>query len=120
MPLNWHKGCKLKGTMSNQSSSPFPATRQTISELKDTATDAARDLASSASVHASRAKDQLKDLAGHFQEEGKGQLNEVQSKLADVIQSARDYATERPLACIGVALAVGFLFGLSRRSNSVR
>ena len=101
-------------------SSAFPATRQTIAQLKDTAADAASDLASSASVHASKAKGQLKELAGHLQEESSHQIKAVRSKLSDVVDLARDYATERPLACIGVALAVGFLFGLSRRSNSVR
>jgi ElaB/YqjD/DUF883 family membrane-anchored ribosome-binding protein len=96
----------------NTSSSAFPATRQTLSELKETAADAASDLASAASVHASKAKGHLQDLAGHLQEEGGEQIYAV--------KAAKDYASERPLACIGVALAVGFLFGLSRRSNSGR
>ena len=101
-------------------SSTFPATRQTVSQLKDTAADAASDLASTASVHASKAKDQLKHLAGHLHEEGSQEISVVRSKLTDVIHSVRDYATERPLACIGVAVAVGFLFGLSRRSRMIR
>ncbi len=104
--------------MTNEpTSSAFPATRETLSQLKETGADAARDLASTASQHASKAKGQLKDLAGHFQEESQDQINEAKSKLSDVVGSFREYATERPLACIGVALAAGFLFGLSRRSN---
>ena len=104
-------------TMSNESlSSPFPATLQDVSHLKQTATDAASDLSSTASDHASKAKKQLKSLAGHFQEEGAEQLDQVRGKLSDVFDSAQEYASRRPLACIGVALAVGFLVGLSRRT----
>ena len=101
-------------------SSDFPATRKTISQLKDTATAAANDLASTASVHASKAKGQLKELAGHVQEEGAQKLNEVQGNLTDVISSARDYASARPFLCIGTALAVGFLFGISQRATLSR
>ena len=98
--------------------SSFPATQQDVSNLKQTATDAVNDLSSTASVHASKARSQVKDLVGHFQDEGEEHLDRAKGKLLDVVNSARDYASERPLMCIGVALAVGFLFGLSRRSNS--
>ena len=98
--------------------STFPATQQDVSNLKQTATDAVNDLGSTASVHASKAKSQVKDLVGHFQDEGGEQLDQVKGKLLDVVNSARDYASERPLACIGAALAIGFLIGLSRRGSS--
>jgi len=97
--------------------SSFPATQQDVSSLKQTATDAVKDLASTASVHASKARSQVKDLVGHIQDEGGEQLHHAKVKLMDVVASARTYAAERPLACIGVALAVGFLIG---RSGCVR
>lgn len=104
--------------MSNESiSSAFPSTRQDISNLKQTATDAVNDLGSTAAVHAAKAKGQLKDLAGHVQEEGGEQLDQARGKFTDVLESAKAYASERPLACVGAALAVGFLIGLSRRSS---
>jgi ElaB/YqjD/DUF883 family membrane-anchored ribosome-binding protein len=98
--------------------SSFPATQQDVSNLKQTATDAVNDLGSTASVHASKARSQIKDLVGHFQDESGEHFNQAKGKLSDVVNSARNYASERPLACIGVALAVGFLFGLSRRASS--
>ena len=98
--------------------SSFPATEQDVANLRQTATDAANDLGSTALVHASKAKSQVKDLVGHFQDEGGEQLDQVKGKLLDVVNSARDYASERPIVCIGVALAVGFLIGLSRRTSS--
>ena len=98
--------------------SSFPATQQDVSTLKQTATDAVNDLGSTVSVHASKAKSQIKDLVGHFQDEGSEQLDQAKGKLLNVVNSARDYASERPLVCIGVALAVGFLIGLSRRVSS--
>jgi ElaB/YqjD/DUF883 family membrane-anchored ribosome-binding protein len=98
--------------------SSFPATQQEVANLKQTATDAVNDLGSTASVHASKAKSQIKDLVGHFQDEGGEQLDQAKGKLLDVVNSARAYASERPLVCIGVALAVGFLMGLSRRGRS--
>jgi len=108
-----------KSTMSNEiPTSSFPASRQDVTDLKQTARDAAKDLTSTASVHASKASGQLEKLAGHVQEEGKEQLDQVRAHLSDVFDSARDYASERPLVCIGVALAVGFLIGLSRRGGS--
>ena len=102
--------------MPNESStSAFPATQRDISNLKQTATDAVSDLSSTAAVHASKAKGQVKELAGHFQEEGAQHLDQVRGQLSDVLASARAYAAQRPLASIGVALFVGYLFGLSRR-----
>jgi ElaB/YqjD/DUF883 family membrane-anchored ribosome-binding protein len=102
--------------MSNQTpSSSFPSTQRDISNLKQTATDAASDIGNLATEHVSKAKGQLKDLAGHVQEEGGQQLDQVKGQIYTVLSAARDYASERPLACIGVALAVGFLFGLTRR-----
>ena len=95
--------------------SPFPATQQDVANLRQTATDAVNDLGSTVSVHASKAKSQVKDLAGHFQDEGGEKLDQAKGKLVDVVNSVRDYASERPLVCIGVALAVGFLIGLNRR-----
>lgn len=95
----------------------FPATRQDLSNLKQTAVDAAKDLRSTAAVHAATARGQLQDLAGHAQEESGAHLDQVKVKFSDLLGSARDFAAERPLACIGTALAVGFLVGLgSRRS----
>jgi ElaB/YqjD/DUF883 family membrane-anchored ribosome-binding protein len=105
--------------MSNQTpTSSFPATQQDVSRLKQTATDAINDLSSTAFVHASRAKSQLQDLAGHVQEEGGEQLDQVKGKLSDLVDVARDFAFERPIVCIGAALALGFLIGFSRRGSS--
>jgi len=105
--------------MSNQTpSSSFPSTQRDLSNLKQTATDAVSDIASSVGDHASKAKGQLKKLAGHAQEEGTEQLDQVKGQLCSVLSAARDYVSERPLASIGVALVVGFLFGLARRTTS--
>ena len=86
-----------------------------VSELKTTAVEAARDLSSTAASHAQKAKGQLRDLAGHAQEEGTEQLKQVRGQLDDLTDSTRAYISARPLAAVGVALFVGFLFGLSRR-----
>jgi ElaB/YqjD/DUF883 family membrane-anchored ribosome-binding protein len=105
--------------MSNETlTSSFPATQQDISRLKQTAIDAATDLGGTASVHASKAKDQLKDLAVHAREEGYEQFNQAKGKFSNLVNLARERASERPFACIGAALAIGFLIGLTRRSGS--
>ncbi len=102
--------------MSNESRiSSFPATRQDVAQLKQTAIDAASDLTSTAAVHATKAKGQLKDLAGHVQEEGTDQVEQLKTRVVDLVASARDYASARPLLCIGIAVAVGFIIGASRR-----
>jgi len=105
--------------MSNETrSTSFPATQQDVSRLKQTATDAVNDLSSTVSVHAAKAKSQLNELAGHVREESGEQIDQVKGKLSDLINLARDYASERPLTCIGFALAFGFLIGLTRRGSS--
>jgi len=105
--------------MQNESiSSAFPSTRQDISNLSKTATDAAKDLKSTASVHAEKAKGQFKELANHAQQEGSEQLEQAKGKLVDVANTTRDYFAARPLASVGVALAVGFLIGTFRSSCS--
>jgi len=103
--------------MSNETTSSFPASQQDISNLKQTATDAVNDLGNTASDHANKAKDQLRDLAGHVQEEGCDQMEKARAALNDLADSARSYAARRPFACIGIALVFGFLAGLSRRRS---
>src|SRR5476651_1451633 len=104
--------------MTNETlASSFPATKRDISNLKQTATDAVNDLGSTAVTHASKAKGQLQDLSGHFQEEGSEQLAQARMRLEDVVASVRNYVAARPLTCLGISLGVGLLFGLSRRSS---
>jgi ElaB/YqjD/DUF883 family membrane-anchored ribosome-binding protein len=86
-----------------------------VAELKTTAVDAAKDLKSTAAGHVEKAKGQLRDLATHAQSEGAEQLQQVRGQLGDLTDSARAYVSARPLAAVGVALAVGFLVGLTRR-----
>ena len=112
----WHIPCVSFYMINENSPSSFPATRQDLSNLKKTAVDAAVDLGSTAGVHAEKAKSQLKDLASHAQEEGRGQLDQVRVKLTDLGNTFRDYVVDRPLISVGTALAVGFLLGISRRS----
>ncbi len=109
--------------MSNEPTTPnstpsFSATRQDLSNLKTTAIDAAKDLSSTAAVHAEKAKGQLKELAGHARQETTEQVGQVKVQIDDVADTVRSYISERPLAAVGVALAVGFLIGLSRSSCS--
>ncbi|HEX4141372.1 MAG TPA: hypothetical protein VHY09_13570 [Candidatus Methylacidiphilales bacterium] len=86
-----------------------------VAELKTTAVEAAKDLSSTAAGHVEKAKGQLRDLATHAQSEGGEQLKQVRGQFEDLTESARAYISARPLAAVGVAVAVGFLFGLSRR-----
>ena len=105
--------------MSNETlTKSFPATQQDISELKKTATDAAADLTSTAAAHANKAKGQLRDLAGHARDEGMDQYEQMKEKFGTLAASGVEYIMQKPLTCIGVALFVGFLFGLSRRRRS--
>lgn len=93
----------------------FPATQEDISQLKKTATDAVADLTSTAAAHANKAQSQIRDLAGHVREESSEQFNQVRERFGNLAAGAAEYVAERPFTCIGVALFVGFLFGLSRR-----
>jgi len=86
-----------------------------VGELKTTAVDAANDLKSTASGHVEKAKGQLRDLATHARSEGAEHLNQVRGQFEDVADSARAYISARPLASVGVAVAIGFLIGLTRR-----
>ncbi len=104
--------------MSNPISSSFPATQRDISQLKETAADAVCDLTSTAAAHATKAKSHLKDLAGHVQDEGGEQFNQMKEKFGTLAATAVEFVSERPLTCVGVALAIGFVFGLSRRRRN--
>jgi ElaB/YqjD/DUF883 family membrane-anchored ribosome-binding protein len=97
--------------------STFPQTRQELSNLKGTAIDAAKDIGSTASVHAKKVQGNLQNLASSAQKEGGEQLDQAKANLADFGNVARDYIAARPLASIGVALAVGFLVGKMRSSR---
>jgi ElaB/YqjD/DUF883 family membrane-anchored ribosome-binding protein len=102
----------------NLRTNPFPATQEDISKLKQTATDALNDLSSTAAVHASKARGQVKDLASHIQDEGSEHIDQIKGKVTDLVYIARDFAAERPLTCIGAALFIGFVYGISRRRRS--
>ncbi len=104
--------------MNDTTASSFPQTRQDLSNLKNTALDAAKDIGSTASVHAKKVQSNLQDLAANAQKEGGEQLGQVKTSLANLGDSARDYISTRPLAAIGVALAVGFIFGSFRSSKN--
>jgi ElaB/YqjD/DUF883 family membrane-anchored ribosome-binding protein len=102
--------------MANESRiSSFPATRQDVAQLKQTAIDAASDLTSTAHAHANKAKGQLRDLAGHVQEEGTGQLEQLKNWVGDLGNITRNYVAAKPLRCVGIAFAVGVLFGVGSR-----
>jgi ElaB/YqjD/DUF883 family membrane-anchored ribosome-binding protein len=98
-------------------SSAFPETRRDVNNLKNTAVDAAKDLASTASTHANKARGQVQDLASHAQDEAYDQVGQLKGKAGELVETARDFVLARPLACLGTALAVGILFGLSRRGS---
>ena len=102
----------------NEASTPFPQTRQDLSNLKSTAVDAAKDIGSTASVHANKVKDNLKDIAASAQIESSEHLDQAKSALNDFNKAAGDYIAARPLASVGVALAIGFLFAKITSSRS--
>jgi ElaB/YqjD/DUF883 family membrane-anchored ribosome-binding protein len=102
---------------SDKLSSSFPESRRDVNNLKQTAVEAAKDLTSTATAHASKARGQFQDLAAHAQDEAFAQVDQVKGKVSDLAETARDYVLARPLTSLGVALAVGFLFGVSRRSR---
>ena len=105
--------------MSNESiTRSFPATQQDISQLKKTATDAVADLTSTAAAHATKAQGQIRDLAGHVRDESNQQLDQVKEKFGNLAANAAEYVVQRPFTCIGVALLVGFVLGLSRRRHA--
>jgi len=94
----------------------FPDTQKDISNLKQTATDAASDLGNAAAHHADKAKRQVKDLAQHATDEGMEQVSRVTGQAGDVLGAVKQYISDRPFASVGVALLAGYIYG--RRSAS--
>ncbi len=99
----------------------FPATQRDVSRLRQSATDAVNDFSSGAINHANKVGSQLSDLADHLQDEGRGHLDRATTQLLKVARTGRDFAAENPLPCLGVAVVVGILIGLSfRRQRQAR
>jgi ElaB/YqjD/DUF883 family membrane-anchored ribosome-binding protein len=96
----------------------FPETKKDLNEIKKTATDAGRDLASTASVHAEKAKSQLSDLSSHFQQEAPDQLNQVRASFGEVVKSGLEYVSAKPVQSLGIALGIGLIIGFLGRSSS--
>ena len=86
-------------------SSKFPQTSQDITNLKQTATDAA-----------SKAKGQLQDLKEHAVSETYGQLDQIKGSLGAVVESVKSYSVARPFLCLAIAATVGFVFGSWHRA----
>jgi ElaB/YqjD/DUF883 family membrane-anchored ribosome-binding protein len=104
-------------TMPNDITNAFPETRRDVNNLKETAKDAAKDLASTATTHVNKVRGQVQDLASHAQSEAYDQFGQVRGRAEDLADTARDFVLARPLTCLGVALAIGFVFGVSRRGS---
>ena len=98
----------------------FPETKKDVNELKKTAVDAARDIGSTAAVHADKAKSQACDLVSHFQEEAPAQINQVRASFNDVLQSGLEYVSARPAQSLMVAIGVGVAIGFLSRSSCTR
>jgi ElaB/YqjD/DUF883 family membrane-anchored ribosome-binding protein len=103
------KWADFGGLMSNEN--PFPKSTSDIANLKQTASDAAADLSATASVHASKAKGQLRELSDHSTQEATASLRQAQESLSDVLDSARGYVGSRPLMTIAITLGVGLIIG---------
>ena len=116
----WHEACP-ESIMSKATLSPlFPATQKDVSRLRQSATDAVNDFSSTALTHANKVGGQLHDLADHLQKEGRNNFDRARGKVTDIVRTGGDFARENPVTCIGIALAVGFLIGLSRRRSAPR
>jgi ElaB/YqjD/DUF883 family membrane-anchored ribosome-binding protein len=114
--LYFGMGYALLNIMASKSRiSLFPATQQDVSRLRQSATDAVNDFGNTAATHVSKVSGQLRDLAEHARNEGSQRYKQVRGRVTDVIDLATDFTTERPFVCIGAALFIGILIGLSRR-----
>jgi ElaB/YqjD/DUF883 family membrane-anchored ribosome-binding protein len=109
---------KLKITMETPKS--FSETKSDLNDLKKTATDASRDLGSTAAVHAEKAKGQASDLVRHFQEEAPAQLSQVRASFEDVVKSSLEYVSARPATSMMVVLGLGLFIGFLSRTSSSR
>jgi len=98
----------------------FSETKNDLNELKKTTIDASRDISSTASVHAEKAKDQASNLVRHFQEEAPAQFDQVRASINDVLHSGLEYVSARPASSLMVALGVGVVIGFLTRSNCSR
>ncbi len=98
----------------------FPASQKDVSRLRQSATDAVNDFSTSAMTHANKVGGQLVDLADHLQTEGRTHLHRATGKVANIARGGRELVREHPLACVGVALAIGILVGWSRRRSPSR
>lgn len=110
----------VMNTMQTENPGPaFQSTKNDISKIKNTASEAAQDLGERAVTHAEKAKSELSNLAKDAQEEGKKELEHAKAKFTDIVSCAKNYVSERPLAVAGAALVIGFLMGNCRsRSNN--
>ncbi|MEI9999595.1 MAG: hypothetical protein WDO13_10730 [Verrucomicrobiota bacterium] len=73
------------------------------------------DFSSTATTHANKVGSELHELAGHLRDESGRHFARARGRVVDLAVAARDFASDRPLVCIGAALAIGFLIGWSRR-----
>jgi ElaB/YqjD/DUF883 family membrane-anchored ribosome-binding protein len=108
----WHMVCEKIHMQTNTS---FPNTRQDIENLKQTTLEAAKDIGNTASVHAQKARTQVRELASHAKEETLDQLNRAQGSFSEILDSVQNYISARPLASIAVAFGVGLVLGFNRR-----
>jgi len=94
---------------------PSPELKQHAQDLKDHATQGAKDikkdvghLAKDVKDHANRSVDILKD-------EANSRLGEFRGRATDLVQTVKDYASENPLHAFGVGVLIGLFLARRRR-----
>jgi len=97
--------------MSKETPDSSSLTHEDVSRLRQTATDAVNDMDFTGAAQSSEAKSPLKKLVQHLHGEGS-------EKIEGILSTSREFISQRPLICVGAALAVGILIGLSGRGRS--
>jgi ElaB/YqjD/DUF883 family membrane-anchored ribosome-binding protein len=85
-------------------SSIFPSAHDTVSRLRQSATDAASDFSS-------RTNGTLIHAADAFRHEGRAGLDCAAAQVNELARATRELARQRPLTCLAAALALGCLIG---------
>ncbi len=80
--------------------------------LKDTASQAARNLGE----HAAKAKGQVGQLGQDVADHAAAHVENAKTKALDTYGYFREYGSEHPVTVLAVGFVAGFLFAMYRRS----
>ena len=101
--------------MNTEALKPSPEMQQHAKDLKDHATEGAKNIKDDAKNLAGDVKDHANRGVQAIKDEASSRVSDAKDKASDLLETARTYATEHPFSTFGFGVLAGLIIATWRR-----